>query len=105
MTKTSLDKSKIKIVLLEGIHLSAVEAFRNDGYTDIEHHPKSLPPDQLRKALADAYFIGIRSATELTAEVLDAAPRLIGVGADYIVPYFLSLPVLLPMLFANHEPL
>ena len=42
MTKTSLDKSKIKILLLEGIHPSAVEAFRADGYTDIEYHPKSL---------------------------------------------------------------
>src|SRR5437764_1197563 len=74
MTKTSLDKSKIKILLLEGIHPSAVDAFRQDGYTEIEHHPKSLPPEQLKKALSEAYFIGIRSATELTAEVLDAAP-------------------------------
>lgn len=81
MTKTSLDKSKIKILLLEGIHQSAIDAFRHDGYTEIEHHPKSLPPTQLKQKLADAYFIGIRSATELTAEILDAAPRLIGVGA------------------------
>src|SRR3954468_5968064 len=80
MTKTSLDKSKIKILLLEGIHPSAVDAFRQDGYTDIEHHPKSLPPDQLKQALSDAYFIGIRSATELTAEVLDAGPPLVCIG-------------------------
>ena len=81
MTKTSLDKSKIKILLLDGIHPSAVDAFRQDGFTDIEHHPKSLAPDQLKKALSDAYFVGIRSATELTAEVLDAAPRLVCIGA------------------------
>jgi D-3-phosphoglycerate dehydrogenase / 2-oxoglutarate reductase len=81
MSKTSLDKSKIKILLLEGIHASAVDVFRHDGYTEIEHHPKSLPPAQLKEALSDAYFVGIRSATELTAEVLEAAPRLIGVGA------------------------
>jgi hypothetical protein len=30
--------------------------------------------------------------------------RLIGVGADYIVPNFLCQSALLPMLFANHEP-
>ena len=35
MTKTSLDKSKIKILLLEGIHPSAVEKFRQDGYDNI----------------------------------------------------------------------
>lgn len=81
MSKTSLDKSKIKILLLEGIHESAVESFRADGYTEIERHPKSLPPDRLRAAVADAYFVGIRSATELTSDVFEAAPRLIGVGA------------------------
>jgi D-3-phosphoglycerate dehydrogenase len=80
MTQTSLEKSKIKIVLLEGIHQTAVEAFRADGYTDIVYHPKSLPEPQLREAVHDAYFVGIRSATELTADVLAAAPRLICVG-------------------------
>jgi len=80
MNKTSLDKSKIKILLLEGIHQSAVEALRADGYTDIEYHPKSMPEPQLREAVRDAYFVGIRSATELTAAVFEAAPRLIGVG-------------------------
>jgi D-3-phosphoglycerate dehydrogenase len=81
MSKTSLDKSKIKILLLEGVHQSAIDAFRDDGYTDIEHHPKSLPPAQLREAISDAYFVGIRSATNLTADIFGAAPRLIGVGA------------------------
>jgi D-3-phosphoglycerate dehydrogenase len=81
MSKTSLDKSKIKILLLEGIHESAVEAFRADGYTEIERHTKSLPPGRLREAVSDVCFIGIRSATELTADIFDAASRLIGVGA------------------------
>jgi len=31
--------------------------------------------------------------------------RLIGAGADYIVPNYLCQSALLPMLFANHEPL
>src|SRR3954453_7004591 len=81
MSRTSLDKSKIKILLLEGVHQSAVASFRADGYTGIELHAKSLPPDKLKEAIADAYFIGIRSANELTAEILEAAPKLIGVGA------------------------
>lgn len=80
MTATSLDKGKIKILLLEGVHSSAVEAFRRDGYTDIEQHPKSLPPEKLRESIADAYFVGIRSSTQLTCDVFDTAPRLIGVG-------------------------
>jgi D-3-phosphoglycerate dehydrogenase len=78
--KTSLDKSKIKILLLEGIHPTAVEAFRSDGYTDIEYHPKSLSELALLEAIRDAYFVGIRSATELTGEIIDNAPRLTGIG-------------------------
>jgi D-3-phosphoglycerate dehydrogenase len=78
--RTSLDKSKIKILLLEGIHQSAVDAFRADGYTQVEHHPKSLPEPQLAEAMRDVYLVGIRSNTHLTARVFENAPRLIAVG-------------------------
>src|SRR5579871_4316930 len=78
--ETSLDKKKIKILLLEGIHSSALEAFRRDGYTDIEHHPKSLPEAKLMASLQDAYMIGIRSATHLTRKIFEQAPRLLAVG-------------------------
>src|SRR6266853_6989350 len=80
MTKTSLDKSKIKILLLEGIHPGTVEAFRADAYTDIEIRKKSLPEADLLASAADAYFIGIRSATQLTARVFEHAPKLTAVG-------------------------
>jgi D-3-phosphoglycerate dehydrogenase len=80
MSQTSLDKSKIKILLLEGIHPSAVEAFQADGYTHIESHAKALSEPKLLDAIADSYFVGIRSATQLTARIFENAPRLIGVG-------------------------
>jgi D-3-phosphoglycerate dehydrogenase len=80
METTSLDKSRIKIVLLEGVHPSAREVFEKDGYTDVVSHPKSLAGEALITALRGAYFVGIRSATQLTAEVLERAPKLIGVG-------------------------
>src|SRR5258708_26798588 len=80
MKKTSLDKSKIRIVLLEGVHPSAVAAFRADGYDNIAEHPKSMPEAQLIKAIHDAHLVGIRSATQLTAPALKAAEQLIGVG-------------------------
>jgi D-3-phosphoglycerate dehydrogenase len=80
MVATSLDKRKIKIVLLEGVHPGAAEMFQRAGYTNIFSHPKSLTGEALTAALQDAYFAGIRSATQLTAEVLEQAPKLIGVG-------------------------
>ncbi len=78
--KTSLHKSKIKILLLEGIHPGAAEAFRDDGYTGIEYHQKALPEAKLIESIRDAYFIGIRSATRLTERVFECAPKLIGAG-------------------------
>lgn len=80
MSNTSLDKSKIKILLLEGIHASAVEAFEADGYRWIESYPKALPEAGLIEAIRDAYVVGIRSATQLTAKVFQQASRLMGVG-------------------------
>jgi D-3-phosphoglycerate dehydrogenase / 2-oxoglutarate reductase len=78
--KTSLDKGKIKVLLLEGVHPSAVDAFRRDGYTNIEQHTKSLADAKLLTSLRDAYIIGIRSATQLTRPLFEHAPKLIGVG-------------------------
>jgi D-3-phosphoglycerate dehydrogenase len=80
MTEFSLEKDRIKILLLEGIHQSAVHALRNDGYTNVEVHAKSLPEPELIEAARDAFFIGIRSATHLTPRFFENTPRLVGVG-------------------------
>lgn len=80
MSKTSLDKSKIKFLLLEGIHQSAIDTLKAAGYEHIEAISGSLPEDQLKAKIADAHFIGIRSRTQLTAEVFDCAKKLIAVG-------------------------
>jgi D-3-phosphoglycerate dehydrogenase len=78
--KTSFPKSDIKIVLLEGIHPSAVETFGSAGYPLIERHDKALPHDALLEAVADAHIIGLRSRTQLDAEVIAHARRLLAVG-------------------------
>ena len=78
--KTSYPKQDIKVLLLEGISPSAVETFRAAGYDNIVTHAKSLPEDELRKAIADAHFVGIRSRTHLSAAVLADAKRLMAVG-------------------------
>ncbi|HAA44478.1 MAG: D-3-phosphoglycerate dehydrogenase [Halomonas sp. 54_146] len=80
MAKTSLEKSKIKILLLEGVHQSAVDNFHNAGYENIEHLPTSLDEDTLIDKIRDVHFIGIRSRTQLTERVFEAAEKLVGVG-------------------------
>lgn len=80
MNKVSLDKSKIKFLLLEGVHKSAVETLQAAGYTNIEYHTKALDDEELKQAIKDAHFIGIRSRTFLTADVLAHAQKLIAIG-------------------------
>lgn len=80
MAKTSLDKSKIKFLLLEGVHQTAVDTLTAAGYTNIDYHTGSLPEDQLKEAIADAHFIGVRSRTQLTADVLAHAHKLVAIG-------------------------
>ncbi|MDX1677295.1 phosphoglycerate dehydrogenase [Arsukibacterium sp.] len=80
MEKYSLAKDKIKILLLEGLHQSAVKTFTDHGYTNIEYLKTSLPEDQLIERISEAHFVGIRSRTQLTEQVLDAANKLIAIG-------------------------
>ena len=80
MSKTSTEKSKIRFLLLEGIHPSASSVLQAAGYTQIESLPGALPEDELKTKIADAHFVGIRSRTQLTADVLAHATRLAAVG-------------------------
>lgn len=80
MSKKSLAKNKIRILLLEGLHPSSLETFESHGYTNVESLKTSLPEDELIEKIKDAHFIGIRSRTQLTENVFKAAKKLIGVG-------------------------
>ena len=80
MAQQSLEKSKIKFLLLDGVHRSAVEALEKCGYSNIEQHKKALPPEELKAAIADAHFVGIRSRSQLTEEIFGAAKKLVAVG-------------------------
>jgi len=80
MSKTSLDKSKIRFLLLEGVHQNALDTLHAAGYTNIEYITGALQEAELKEKIADAHFIGIRSRTQLTEEVLECAQKLIAVG-------------------------
>ena len=76
----SLAKDRIKILLLEGVNDSAVELMQAAGYSSIERLPKALDGDALREAVKGVHLIGIRSRTQIDAEALAAADRLIAIG-------------------------
>jgi D-3-phosphoglycerate dehydrogenase len=80
MNPTSLQKSKIKFLLLEGLHQSAVDTLHNAGYTNIEYLKTSLSEEKLIEKIRDVHFIGIRSRTQLTSAVFAAAEKLQAAG-------------------------
>ena len=86
MAKTSLDKSKIKFLLLEGIHPSALKVLQDAGYTNVESLAGALEGEELKAKIADAHFVGIRSRTQLTEDVFAAAQKLVAVGMPRKTP-------------------
>lgn len=80
LLNVSLSKDKIKILLLEGVHESAVQVFKRHGYANIDYVKTSLNEAELCKRIEDAHFVGIRSRTQLSAKVFQAAKKLNAVG-------------------------
>jgi D-3-phosphoglycerate dehydrogenase / 2-oxoglutarate reductase len=80
MVIQTLTKDENKFLLLEGVHPSAIEILKSAGFTNIEYHKSALSPEELKQALKDVRFIGIRSRTQLTKDIIDSAPKLAGIG-------------------------
>ncbi len=78
--RMSLPKDRIKVLLLEGVSDSAVALFGAADYASITRLPKALDGEALKQALAGVHILGIRSRTQLTAEALEGADRLMAVG-------------------------
>lgn len=76
----SLNKDKIRILLLEGVHDNALTTLQKAGYRNIEYLSIALDQDELIDKIKDAHFIGIRSRTQLTRDVLEQAKKLVAVG-------------------------
>ncbi len=70
----------LKICLFDGVHPAGIEVFKAAGFSNIHLFPDSLPEDELKKELANAHVVGIRSKTKLTREILAEAKELICIG-------------------------
>ncbi len=80
MSRTSLDKQKIRVLLLEGIHPTALETLNRAGYQNVEEVTNSLTEDQLCEKIQGVHILGIRSRTQITARVVGAADKLMAIG-------------------------
>src|SRR6188472_815995 len=81
MALTSYPKDKIKILLLENISDAAVRELKQYGYAEVERINGALSEEELMKAVQGVHLLGIRSKTKITKKVIDAADKLIAIGA------------------------
>jgi len=77
--KTSFPREKIKIVFIEKVHPAARALLEESGYK-VDCFDDALEGEELKRTVADAHIIGLRSRTKLRREVLESARRLLAVG-------------------------
>ena len=77
---TSYPKEKINILFLENISDTAVQQFKQNGYTNVKKLNGALSEEQLIKEIKDVHLLGIRSKTQITEKVLQAATKLQAIG-------------------------
>lgn len=78
---TSYPRTKIKILLLENVSDAAVGELETGGYAQIERIGGALSEEQLIDAVQGVHLLGIRSKTRVTRNVIDAADKLLAIGA------------------------
>ena len=79
-TETSYPRSKIRVLLLENISDTAVAELKAGGYTHIEKIGGAMSEDDLIRAVKGVHLIGIRSKTQITKNVVEAADKLLAIG-------------------------
>lgn len=77
---TSYPKEKINILFLENISDKAVQHFKGNGYTNVKKLSGALSEDELIAAVKNVHLLGIRSKTQITEKVLEAATKLQAIG-------------------------
>lgn len=80
MSKTSYPKERINILFLENISEKAVQYFKQQGYANVKKIAGALSEEELIKEVKDVHLLGIRSKTQITPKVLEAAKKLQAIG-------------------------
>lgn len=78
--ETSYPKEKINILFLENISDKAVQHFKNNGYVNVKKLGGAVSEEQLIEEIKDVHLLGIRSKTQITEKVLEAAHKLQAIG-------------------------
>jgi D-3-phosphoglycerate dehydrogenase len=74
------DQAKVRVLLLESIHPDAVSRLEAAGY-QVESVRNALDEVELIERIKGVQLLGVRSKTQVTAKVLEAADSLVAIGA------------------------
>jgi D-3-phosphoglycerate dehydrogenase len=77
---TSYPKEKINILFLENISDVAVKQFADAGYTNVKKINAAISEAELLKEIKNVHILGIRSKTNVTDNILQAAQKLQAIG-------------------------
>ncbi len=77
---TSYPKEKVNVLFLENISEAAASHFKNAGYTSVKRVGSALSEEELIREIKDVHLLGIRSKTQITKKILDAAKKLQAIG-------------------------
>src|SRR4051812_36147783 len=78
--KVMIDQAKVRVLLLESIHADAVTRLESEGY-QVESVRGALDEVELIERIEGVHLLGIRSKTQVSAKVLEAADSLVAIGA------------------------
>jgi D-3-phosphoglycerate dehydrogenase len=78
--KVMIDQAKVRVLLLESIHADAVTRLESEGY-EVESVRNALDEVELIERIPGVHLLGVRSKTQVTAKVLEAADSLVAIGA------------------------
>lgn len=77
--KTTYPKNKIKVLLLENIHPSAVKLFQKETFI-VQSLKESLSQEKLLEIIPTVHILGIRSKTKVTKSIIEAGKKLKAIG-------------------------
>src|SRR4030095_1526229 len=77
---TSYPKEKVNVLFLENISDTAVKLFKDQGYSSVRKLGGALSEEDLVKEIKNVHLLGIRSKTQITPKVLEAAVKLQAIG-------------------------
>lgn len=80
MIDINLQREKTRFLLLERLHDNARQTLHAAGFPEVDCVETALDEAALIERIKGVHFLGIRSRTQITEKVLEAADKLMGIG-------------------------